>query len=109
MGTSAVELAYEELTSEGELLCVALTQRKGRHPIRKAEIASSGEVIITGSDNTIEVLGSPQKPCSEAIIKRMRTHHEGLLVVEFAEHTNDRLGPPVPVNECLIRDSFFSD
>lgn len=108
MGKLFTAIGYETMEANGEVLCVAVTRRVGRLPIQKAEVTAAGEIRIYGNDGTLEVMGSSDAPCPEGMLKKMRTHHEGLLLVEFEEGTQEGSPSPIPVAEQHIRDGFFS-
>lgn len=99
-------ITYEAMTTANDVLCVSVAYRKDRMPIRRARITPYGEVRLEGRDGMIEVLGSPKEPCPERMLHKMRTHHEGLLLVEFLQESVDAM--PRPVNEQFIKDNYFS-
>jgi hypothetical protein len=73
---------YFEFADEARTPFVVLEHRGGRLPIRRALVTAAGAIEITGADGAVEVLGSAGFPCSLAILERIRTHHEGLLLVQ---------------------------
>ena len=80
--TNKTPVDYYEFTAQAETPFVVLEHREGRFPIKRSLVTPAGAIEITGSDGAVEVLGSAENPCSMAILKRIRTHHEGLLVVQ---------------------------
>ncbi len=77
-----IPIAYE---FDATLPFVAILHREGRFPVARTTVTQYGEIELTGADGKIEVLGAPNLPCPVELIKRLRTHHEGLLFVEFKE------------------------
>lgn len=100
-----VNIPYEVLTVGEELIGIAITAREGRTPIAKARISASGVVELVGNDGLVEVLGGTDTPASEHVIKKLRLHPEGLLVVFFA--TAGGGDEPGPVGEQMVSASFF--
>lgn len=80
--TNKTSVDYFEFTAQAETPFVVLEHREGRLPIKRSLVTAAGAIEITGADGAIEVLGSAAHPCSSAVLKRIRTHHEGLLVVQ---------------------------
>lgn len=101
------QINYEVMRSRDTLMCVALAYRKGRMPLSKSVISQYGEVALTCHDGEEEVLGSPQRPCPVDVLERLRQHHEGLLLVEFAQPGELPEHPDGgPVKEQLIKAAF---
>ncbi|MGX9221747.1 hypothetical protein ACWV27_25620 (plasmid) [Massilia varians] len=73
---------YFEYSDGGRSPFIVLQHRQGRLPIRRTVVTAAGAVEITGADGAIEVLGSNEYPCSVTVLERIRTHHEGLLLVD---------------------------
>jgi len=100
-----LNIPYEVLTVGEELIGIAITDREGRAPIAKAKISASGVVEFVGSDGVIEVLGGSDASAPENVIRKLRSHPEGLLVVFFA--TSEQGVEHGPVGEQLVSASFF--
>jgi hypothetical protein len=77
-----IRIAYE---FDATLPFVAIVHREGRFPVARASVTQYGEIELTGADGVVEVLGAPELPCHVELLKRLRTHHEGLLFVEFKD------------------------
>jgi len=73
---------YFEFADKAQTPFVVLEHRDGRLPVKRALVTPAGAIEITGADDAVEVLGSPAYPCSVKILERIRTHHEGLLLVQ---------------------------
>lgn len=113
------EQTYEIVTLAGQFVAVVLPYREGRLPIKKTVINSSLCVELTCADDTIEVLGRPfqpaydghpampARPFPESLIEMLRTHHEGMLLVELYEADDPRAAgfapgaPPVAGEQKL--------
>ncbi|MDK6076254.1 hypothetical protein [Massilia varians] len=73
---------YFEYADDGRSPFIVLQHRQGRLPVQRTVVTAAGVVEITGADGVIEVLGSNEHPCSVSVLQRIRTHHEGLLLVD---------------------------
>lgn len=107
MSASRNVIPYETIEVEGALMCLSLEYRAGR-AIKDVKITPYGEVELVNEDGLIEVIGTPKKPCQNSILERLRTHHEGLLLVFFAvpgAHPDNIEGGPV--GEQLVKSTFF--
>lgn len=80
--TNKTPVDYFEFADQTRTPFVVLEHRSGRLPIKRSRVTPAGAIEITGADGAVEVLGSPAYPCSKMILERIRTHHEGLLLVE---------------------------
>jgi hypothetical protein len=80
--TNKSPVDYFEFADQAQTPFVVLDHRNGRLPIQRLLVTSAGAIEITGADGAVEVLGSAEHPCSTAVLKRVRTHHEGLLLVQ---------------------------
>lgn len=80
--TNKTPVDYYEFADQARTPFVVLEHRSGRLPIKRSRVTPAGAIEITGADGAIEVLGSPAYPCSLTILERIRTHHEGLLLVQ---------------------------
>ena len=80
--SNKIPLDFFEFTDHAQATFVVVDHRPGRLPIRRAIVTAAGAIEITGTDGAVEVLGSPDHPCSAAVLKRIRMHHEGLLLVQ---------------------------
>lgn len=69
-------------TGEG-IPFVVLGFRERRMPIQKVIVTASGVIELLTSDGTIETLGTLDHPCDADVLLRIRTHHEGLLLVQI--------------------------
>ncbi len=79
---SKIFLQYEELTENGETCCLVLRHRDNRFPIAKVFVTPAGAIELHCADGAIELLGSAAFPCSTGALRRIRTHHDGLLLVQ---------------------------
>ena len=68
-------------TGEG-IPFVVLGFREARMPIKKVLVTAAGVIELSASDGVIETLGTHDHPCDADILLRIRTHHEGLLLVQ---------------------------
>lgn len=101
------EISYEVITVMGEMIAVGLEEREGRFPVAQAKVLADGRVELTCHDGRVEVMGSPGAPCPLGVIERLRTHHEGLLIVEFPSLGKTSGSPDnLPLREQLVRDGF---
>lgn len=80
--TNKVAVDYFEFAGQAQTSFVLLEHRVGRFPITRSRVTAAGAIEIVGADGVIEVLGSAAYPCSLNILERIRTHHEGLLLVQ---------------------------
>jgi hypothetical protein len=80
--TNKKPVDYFEFADQAQTPFVVLEHRDGRMPIKRSLVTSAGAIEITGADGAVEVLGSSTYPCSLKILERIRTHHEGLLLVQ---------------------------
>lgn len=77
-----VPLDFFEFTNQAQVTFLVVDHRPDRLPVRRTVVTAAGAVEITGADGVVEVLGSADFPCSAEVLKRIRTHHEGLLLVQ---------------------------
>jgi len=77
-----IPLDFFEFADHAQATFVVVDHRQGRLPVKRTVVTSAGAIEITGADGQVEVLGSPDYPCSAAVLRRIRTHHEGLLLVQ---------------------------
>lgn len=98
-------ITYEVLSHLGELIAIGLLHREGRMPITRTTVNAYGMVEIVCKDGQVEVMGSPDAPCPENVINRLRSHHEGLLVVEFPRLEGE--AKPIPVCEQLLKANLL--
>lgn len=80
--SNKIPLDFFEFADHAQATFVVVDYRPGRLPISRAIVTPAGAIEITGADGGVEVMGSPDYPCSSAVLKRIRTHHEGLLLVQ---------------------------
>jgi hypothetical protein len=80
--TNKIPLDFFEFADHAQATFVVVDHRPGRMPVSRAIVTPAGAIEITGTDGLVEVMGSPDYPCSAAVLKRIRTHHEGLLLVQ---------------------------
>ena len=81
--TKKIPVDYFEFADGEQTTFIVLDHRRGRFPIQRSVVTAAGSIEITGHVAVVEVLGSATYPCSSAILKRIRTHHEGLLFVQI--------------------------
>jgi len=89
--TNKKPVDYFEFADQAQTPFVVLEHREGRLPIKRSLVTPAGAIEITGADGAVEVLGSVEYPCSVAVLKRIRTHHEGLLLVQVDVNRVDGL------------------
>lgn len=80
--SSKIPVQYEEITEGGETCCIALRHRDNRFPVTKVLVTPAGAIELHCADGAVEVLGSPAFPCSTGALRRIRTHHDGLLLIQ---------------------------
>ena len=80
--TNKTPVDYFEFADQMRTPFVVLEHRNGRLPIKRSRVTPAGAIEIAGADGAVEVLGSSAYPCSLTILERIRTHHEGLLLVQ---------------------------
>lgn len=103
MSSTKQPVDYHEVRTSGGVPFVVLNYRDSRFPIKKTVVTASGTVELHGADGMVEVLGSLQAPCSVPILKRLRVHHEGLLLVQVKPNTLDGA-----ISEQVVSARFFA-
>jgi hypothetical protein len=100
--TSKTPVDFHVFTANQDTPFVVLAHRVGRFPIQKAMVTPAGVIELSGQDGVVETLGSSAVPCTANVIKRIRTHHEGLLLVQVDP---DRTAESV--SEQVVSARFF--
>lgn len=100
----ANEIDYDVMEAGGDLIGVRLAYRRGRVPISKAQVQPSGVVFLYGADGMVEAMGSATSPCPLNVIDALRTHPDGLLIVEFTNIDSPTKTTDVPIGEQMIKD-----
>jgi len=80
--SNKIPLDYFEVSDQAHATFIVVDYRPERFPVRRAIVTSAGAIELTGADGAVEVMGSAEYPCSTAVLARIRTHHEGLLLVQ---------------------------
>lgn len=80
--SNKIPLDYFEVSDQAHATFIVVDYRPERFPVRRAIVTSAGAIELTGADGAVEVMGSAEYPCSTAVLTRIRTHHEGLLLVQ---------------------------
>lgn len=76
-------LTYHEIKTPCGVPFVVIAHRDGRFPIRRVRVTAAGVVEMLTADSQIETIGKDGFACSTAILQRIRTHHDGLLLVQI--------------------------
>jgi len=87
--------------SNGTTPFIVLSRRSGRLPLQRVLVTAAGVVELHCQDGAVETLGSQQDPFSLELIRRIRTHHEGLLLVEVGDPGN-----PLGLTEVMLSARF---
>lgn len=103
MALSKISTDYFEARGGDGVPIILLLHRENRFPIGRTVVTAAGVVEIFAADGVVEILGSPESPCSAAILKRLRTHHEGLLLVQV-----DPARAPAGLSEQIISARLFN-
>lgn len=80
---------------------IVLDGRLGRLPLQRVLVTAAGVVELHCKDGAIEMLGSQTAPVNLELIRRIREHHEGLLLVEVGQ-----AGKPGTLKEHMLSSRF---
>lgn len=97
MHTSPHALSYHEFMTPSDVPFLVVDHRDSRFPIREVRVTAAGVIEWLAADGRIEALGTIDEPCSQAVLVRIRTHHEGILLVQV-----DMSKAPEGVSEQIL-------
>jgi len=80
---------------------IVLHGRPGRLPLQRVLVTAAGVVELHCQDGAVELLGSSAAPINLELIRRIREHHEGLLLVEVGKE-----GQPDALKEHMLSARF---
>jgi hypothetical protein len=85
----------------GTVPFVVIDGRHGRLPLQRVLVTAAGIVELHCNDGVVETLGSSVDPVNLELLRRIRTHHEGLLLVEAGTQSQ-----PHAIKEQMLSARF---